>query len=43
LEVATYNHRAIRFYEKYGFVVVEGTEHLYRDKIPVIMMKRESA
>lgn len=40
LEVAVYNDRAIRFYEKHGFKLVEGTEYLYRDKIPVIKMER---
>jgi ribosomal protein S18 acetylase RimI-like enzyme len=41
LEVATYNERAIRFYQKHGFVEVKGTEYLYRDKIPVFKMKRK--
>lgn len=41
LKVATYNARAIRFYEKNGFRVVEGTEELYKEMIPIITMKRE--
>jgi ribosomal protein S18 acetylase RimI-like enzyme len=41
LKVAKYNARAIRFYEKNGFRVVEGTEELYREMIPIITMKRE--
>ena len=41
LKVAKYNARAIRFYEKNGFRVVEGTEELYKEMIPIITMKRE--
>lgn len=41
LEVATYNARAIRFYEKHGFRIVKGTESLYADTIPIIQMKRK--
>lgn len=41
LEAAVYNERALRFYRKYGFKEVAGTEYLYRDKIPVIKMVRE--
>jgi ribosomal protein S18 acetylase RimI-like enzyme len=41
LKVATYNTRAIRFYEKNGFRAVEGTEELYKEMIPIITMKRE--
>ena len=40
LQVATYNVRAIKFYEKNGFKVVHGTEELYIDKIPVVTMER---
>ena len=41
LEVVSYNERARRFYEKYGFRVIQGSDHLYADKLPVIEMKRE--
>lgn len=41
LTVASYNQRAIKFYEKYDFRKVEGSEHLYREKIPVIRMLRK--
>lgn len=41
LEVVSYNDRAIRFYEKHGFKKVEGSEHMYADKMPVINMMRE--
>lgn len=41
LKVATYNKRAIRFYEKNGFHIVQGTEELYKEMIPIITMKRE--
>lgn len=40
LEVATYNKRAIRFYEKCGFVIVPGSEHLFADKMSVVDMIR---
>lgn len=40
LKVADYNNRAIRFYEKYGFKKVDGSEALYADKIPMIVMRR---
>ncbi|MCL2784657.1 MAG: GNAT family N-acetyltransferase [Propionibacteriaceae bacterium] len=29
LDVAPYNQRAIRFYQRYGFRVVEGSQHLF--------------
>lgn len=38
LEVAVYNARAIRFYEKYGFKVQNGSEHQFAEKIPVVNM-----
>ena len=41
LEVATYNERAIRFYEKNGFKKIEGSDHFYAEKMPVIDMIRE--
>jgi ribosomal protein S18 acetylase RimI-like enzyme len=40
LEVATYNDRAIAFYRKYGFELVEGSEVMFKEKIPVIKMVR---
>ena len=42
LEVASYNKRAIRFYEKCGFVIKPDSEHLYADKMPVIDMVRKA-
>lgn len=41
LKVAKYNTRAIRFYEKNGFRIIEGTEEMYKEMIPIITMKRE--
>lgn len=41
LEVATYNDRAIRFYEKFGFKEVEGTNKVFAERIPIFTMKRE--
>ena len=41
LEVVSYNQRAIRFYEKFGFKKVAGSECMYRDKMPVITMMRK--
>lgn len=38
LEVATYNERAIRFYERAGFVRLPG-EEVHADVIPVLWMK----
>jgi ribosomal protein S18 acetylase RimI-like enzyme len=42
VEVADYNDRAIRFYEKYGFEkqIGDAKKHLHRDKIPIMVMKR---
>lgn len=40
LEVATYNDRAIRFYEKYGFKKVENSTHLFDEKVPILDMQR---
>lgn len=40
LSVASYNQRAIRFYEKHGFRVVPGSEALYREVVPLIRMRR---
>ncbi len=42
LEVVAYNKRAIRFYEKWGFKKVEGSESLFKDKIPDFTMRREA-
>lgn len=41
LEVATYNERAIRFYEKFGFTAVAGSEKIFAERIPIMTMKRE--
>lgn len=41
LEVTSYNTRAIRFYEKCGFVVEPNSEHLFADKMPVVDMIRK--
>jgi ribosomal protein S18 acetylase RimI-like enzyme len=41
LEVAKYNSRAIRFYEKQGFTVVPDSDHLFADKIETIEMIRQ--
>jgi ribosomal protein S18 acetylase RimI-like enzyme len=43
LQVIAYNERAIRFYEKYGFIRGETEEELFRGKMPVLNMKREVA
>ena len=42
LEVVAYNKRAIRFYEKWGFKKVEGSDALFKDKIPDFTMRREA-
>lgn len=42
LEVARYTGRARSFYEKYGFTLVENSEHLFLGKIPCISMVREA-
>ncbi len=41
LEVVAYNGRAIRFYEKNGFEVGEGSEHLFAEKMMVVTMMRK--
>lgn len=38
LEVADYNDRAVRFYQKYGFEKVGNSEHLWQNVLPVIDM-----
>lgn len=43
LQVVAYNERAIKFYEKHGFVRGEVEEVLFHDKIPVLNMKREAS
>ncbi len=40
VDVASYNHRAIRFYKKYGFRPVEGSDFYYADMMPAMQMKR---
>ena len=42
LEVARYNERAIRFYQKFGFAKVEGSEGMFKDVIPDMKMRREA-
>lgn len=42
LEVVAYNERAIRFYEKWGFSIVQGSDALFKEKIPEVTMRRES-
>lgn len=41
LGVASYNERAKAFYRKWGFKEVPGSETLFADKIPEVMMVRE--
>lgn len=41
LKVASYNTRAIRFYEKNGFKIVPDSEVMFADKIPIVKMLRE--
>jgi ribosomal protein S18 acetylase RimI-like enzyme len=41
LEVATYNQRARRFYEKHGFHEIPGSDHFYAETMPTIYMIRE--
>jgi len=41
LEVVSYNDRAIRFYNKYGFEIVPDSDHLFLDKIPTVNMIRK--
>lgn len=40
LEVASYNTRAIRFYEKYGFRATDKRHELFKGKIPIVTMER---
>jgi len=41
LGVVTYNERAKAFYRKWGFVEIPGSETLFDNKIPEIMMSRK--
>ncbi|MNX37461.1 Acetyltransferase (GNAT) family protein [compost metagenome] len=41
LGVVAYNERAKAFYRKWGFVEIPGSEALFDNKIPEIMMSRE--
>ncbi len=41
LEVASYNARAIAFYEKYGFVKENTASELFKGKIPTVRMVRK--
>lgn len=41
LQVAAYNNRAIKFYEKQGFKIVPESNHLFAETIPCIVMNRE--
>lgn len=41
LQVAAYNERAKSFYRKYGFEEVQGSETLFKEKIPIITMRRD--
>ena len=42
LEVAVYNARAIRFYERHGFVLTGETD-LFRGRVPCAVMRRPSS
>ncbi len=42
LEVVTYNHRAVAFYEKYGFQVTDKENELFGGKMPNITMVRKA-
>ena len=42
LQTATYNNRAIKFYEKYGFVIGETEPDWFHGKVPILNMKREA-
>ena len=41
LTVASYNERAIRFYQKNGFEIVKDSEHTYAGTMPVVRMIRK--
>lgn len=40
LEVFSTNQKALGYYKKYGFVELEGSEKMYKDKIPYVEMER---
>jgi ribosomal protein S18 acetylase RimI-like enzyme len=40
LEVVAYNERAQRFYQKNGFAIVPGSEHVYAEVLPSLKMIR---
>lgn len=42
LDVVSYNARAIRFYENWGFAKVPNSESLFQDKLPTFRMRREA-
>ncbi|MGI8636910.1 MAG: GNAT family N-acetyltransferase [Segetibacter sp.] len=41
LEVASYNKRAIAFYESYDFKIIERKKEFHKGKIPLVAMMRE--
>jgi N-acetylglutamate synthase-like GNAT family acetyltransferase len=41
VKVATYNDRARKFYQKYGFEQIPGSDDVYADTIPMIRMIRK--
>lgn len=43
LQVVAYNERAIKFYERYGFVRGEPEKELFHGKMPVLNMRREAS
>ncbi len=40
LEVVSYNAKAIRFYEKNGYVITKENDELFKDRMPVTTMRR---
>jgi GNAT superfamily N-acetyltransferase len=40
LDVASYNARAIRFYQRHGFALISG-ERLWLDRVPIQAMRRD--
>lgn len=41
LDVVSYNQRAMKYYEKFGFKVQKGSEYILNDKLPVVKMIRQ--